>query len=346
MLRRKLMLIIGPLVLLLLVTTGASIWLLQGVLQDLRHVKESAWVQVENVDEFNVRAHAIEVHLYELQAGRSRRLDDLIDDVETARQLVERLGESYLMREPEYRNACKRILARFPSFQRHVGALATAQDATLARQHNEAALEAVVAIRADTLPIGKVVHNHAQAEQEDLLTWFRWLVLGMGLVFLLVINIAVVVLLRTAMIILRPIDRLVEATKELAAGRYDHRVTLGEKNEFDQLAQAYNTLAEQLQTDEKRRMEMLGQVSLTMNHEINNAVAIIEMQLRLLKRKQGASAEAEKYLQEIHASLDRMTDVVQKLRNVRQIVLTDYVAGVKMLDLDRSSQDAPAAEKR
>ena len=346
MLRRKLLIFLGPMVLLLLLTVMAALWLLQGVLEDMRHVKESAWVLVEDIDDLSVTAHRVQLHLYELQSNRSRRLDDLIDDVERSRRLVDRLGASYLGKEAEYRQAHARIVAGFPEFTRHVGALATAQDSQLARQHNEAALKAIVAIREDTLPLGRVIHAHAQAEQEALLSWFRWLVLGMGLVFLLVINVAVIVLLRTAALVLRPVDRLLAATRELSAGHYDYRVTLDQKDEFDHLAQAYNSLAEQLQTDEKQRMEMLGQVSLTMNHEINNAVSIIEMQLCLMSRQQGPTAQTQKCLHEIHQSLSRMTRTVQALKNVRRIVLTDYIAGVKMLDLEQSTQDEPPAAEQ
>ena len=45
----------------------------------------------------------------------------------------------------------------------------------------------------------------------------------------------------------------------------------------------------------------------------------------------------------------RMVGAVESLKHVRRIVLTDYVSGVKMLDLERSvlaeqQPDAPAAK--
>jgi pyruvate-formate lyase-activating enzyme len=52
--------------------------------------------------------------------------------------------------------------------------------------------------------------------------------------------------------------------------------------------------------------------------------------------------QTQKYLREIHESLSRMTRTVQALKNVRRIVLTDYVAGVKMLDLEQSAKEEPA----
>ena len=39
-----------------------------------------------------------------------------------------------------------------------------------------------------------------------------------------------------------------------------------------------------------------------------------------------------------------MTATLESLKHIKRIVLTDYIAGVKMLDLHRSTQaDAPAA---
>jgi methyl-accepting chemotaxis protein len=173
---------------------------------------------------------------------------------------------------------------------------------------------------------------------------FRRIVMGLAIVFLIVINLSVILLLRMGYMILRPVDRLIQATRALAEGRFDYRVRIEQHDEFDELARAYNDLAERLQSDERRQLETLGQVALAMNHEINNAISIIELQLRLLTRQSPTGAAPERYLHEIHQSLQRMTHVVAALRSVRRIVLTDYLPGIKMLDLERSQH--PACEQQ
>jgi len=171
----------------------------------------------------------------------------------------------------------------------------------------------------------------------------RHIVIGLSLCFVVVINLAVIILLRTGSMILKPVDKLVAATRALAEGKYDTRVKLDQHDEFDELARAYNALAERLQTDEKRQIEVLGQVALATNHEINNAISIIELQLRQLERGSPSAAPAtQRSLQQIHQSLQRMTQTVQSLKSIRRIVLTDYIPGVKMLDLARS-QEVPEA---
>ena len=167
---------------------------------------------------------------------------------------------------------------------------------------------------------------------------FRWTVLGLGVAFLLVINIAVAVLMRAAGMVLRPMDQLLEGSRHLAHEEFDYRLRVESGDEFGELAGGFNALAQRLQENEQRRMEMLGQIALALNHELNNALNIIELRLRPLARQAAGDATMENSLLQIRRYLDRMAQTVESLKHVRRIVLTDYITGVKMLDLERSVQ--------
>jgi signal transduction histidine kinase len=138
---------------------------------------------------------------------------------------------------------------------------------------------------------------------------------------------------------------LVAAARELGKENFDVRVQLNRGDEFGQLAQAYNHMAEELEAAERRRVEVLGQVALSMNHELNNVINIIELQLALVSRRAECRTEFEGPLKQIRQSLDRMTKAVEELRHARRIILTDYTTGVKMLDLHRSAQAFDAGEE-
>lgn len=197
----------------------------------------------------------------------------------------------------------------------------------------------VCAVAAIWLLEGVVLQYHAHGQSAvELAQSIRRIVMGLAAAFLVVINLSVVLLLWHGRMILRPVDKLMDATRAIAEGRYEYRVRLDQRDEFDELAGAFNALAEKLGTQERRQLETLGQVALAMNHEINNAIAIIELQLRLLARQSPGGAAQERYLREIHQSLERMTQAVAALKSVRRVVLTDYLPGVKMLDLERSQQ--------
>jgi signal transduction histidine kinase len=175
---------------------------------------------------------------------------------------------------------------------------------------------------------------------------FRWVVLGFAVAFLAIINISVLVMLRIAGLILRPVDKLLAATHSLGQERFDTRIELdGNGGEFDELARAYNSLTERLESNERRRMETLQQVAVAVNHELNNCVATIELQLRLAGRYAPECPGLDKSLRQINQSLQRITSAVQSLKNVRRIVLTDYLPGTKMLDLQRSSEREDGLQK-
>jgi signal transduction histidine kinase len=185
---------------------------------------------------------------------------------------------------------------------------------------------------------------HVEQEHLRLIARFRWLVLGIAVVFIVVLNLSVMGLLRMTSMVLRPMERLTEATRQLAQEKFEYRVEMNQQDEFDELARSYNELAAKLQSNELRKLETLHQVALALNHELNNAAGIITLQLELLGRQTQGNPAAAKYARQIHASLDRMTRSVDSLKRVRRIVLTDYVGGVKMLDLEKSAdaEEVPA----
>jgi nitrate/nitrite-specific signal transduction histidine kinase len=339
MLRRKLLLILGSLVTLLLATVVGAIWMLQSILGELRHINTEAWAVIQESNELATTISAVEIELYELATGRKRHLDSLIDSVTAMQESMKVVEKSYVVNLADNVPILDSIRTRLPAFVEHVGALATAQDPDWAKQHHHEALNQAVGLRHDIMVLSRNVRQHGEQEHNALTTRFRWMLLTLTVVFLVVINISIFVLLRMAAMIVRPMDKLVEATRQLGQERFDYRVELDQKDEFDQLARAYNSLAGQLQANEQRKLEMMGQVALTLNHELNNAIAIIELQLQLLSRQTSGNARVEKCAREIHESLARMTRTVDSLKRVRKIVLTDYIAGVKMLDLARSVED-------
>ncbi len=344
MLRHKLLLILFSLTALLMVLAVAALWSLQRVFVDLDHLHNRASVAVNQVNELSTTLSGIEVELYALQTGRQHHLDGLIDAVESMRRLSDLIGSHYVLDEMEIRRDYEDLVSRIDGFESRVGILATSQDRELARHHNLAALDAASQMRKSLLRIARHVQGHAQAEQSKLTGRFRWLVVSIAIGFLLVINGSILLMLRAAGMVLRPVARLVHASRELAQENFAHRVTVGQQDEFDELARAYNNLAEKLQENELRRVQALQQMALTLNHELNNAIATIELQLTLLRRRSGSDVALEKNLGQIHDNLQRMAQVIRSLKQLRRVVLTDYTDGVKMLDLRESiREDGPAA---
>src|SRR4029079_5478824 len=86
----------------------------------------------------------------------------------------------------------------------------------------------------------------AQIKSEDVddgATTLRYTVFAVAISFVLLINISVLVLLRMAGMILRPVRALVEGTRQIALEHFEYRVELKQKDEFGQLALAFDDLA-------------------------------------------------------------------------------------------------------
>jgi signal transduction histidine kinase len=178
--------------------------------------------------------------------------------------------------------------------------------------------------------------EHIAREQASQAGAFRWLVLGLTLAALVMVNVAVLVLFRITTMIVKPVASLVEGSRELAAERFEHRVPVGLSDEFGELAHAYNRLAERLQANEARKAETLRQLAVTLNHGLNNAMGIIELQLGMVDRESVGNPVLARHLREIRAVLARMGHIVSSLKNIRRVVLTDYAPGLQMVDLERS----------
>lgn len=165
---------------------------------------------------------------------------------------------------------------------------------------------------------------------------FRTAGVVVGVVFLVLLNASIVIVLRSATMVLTPVDTLVDASRRLAREEFDHRIALDTDDEFGELARAYNGMAQQLQSQERRRIDTLRQVARTLSHELNNAMAVIELQLTMMDRCRGDAETRAAALHQCRDMLTRMHGTIEALGRVRRIVLTDYVSGVKMLDLQRS----------
>ena len=339
MLRRKLLIMLALLTGLMMALAITALLALQNVFAGMDHINNSAGAVVRQANDLSRSISEIEMALHRLQAGQSRRLDDLIENVEQLRRITEDLSESYVLHEPAISLVFARTRTEVASFATSVGVLATCQDPAFLDEYHQQATEAADQLRADILRIVEHAQAHAERDQTALNARFRWMVIGIALGFLVVMNTSILLLLRTAGMILRPVDQLVEASRRLGDEQFDHRVNLSQHDEFDELARAYNRLAERLEENELRKVEMLHQAARTLNHELNNAIQIIDLQLRLVERQTAGSRAFEKYLHQIHKNLHRMTEVVDMLKHIRRVVLTDYAAGEKMLDLERSVRE-------
>lgn len=324
MLRKKLLARLGLLVVGFVAGAVVSIVLLQGVLRDLDQMNSDAAALIDGVQDLSTAIAAVED-----ESGAGRAVEDTMRMVQTkARALgTHRVFSDGGSAAAEYVR---------------VGELVDAASAASA----EGRAAALAGLRSAVLEAGKSARSFVAQEQAALAGRLRWLVIGLTAAAILMVNVTCMVLLGTAAMILRPVGKLVEMCRGLGEEKFDQRVEIEGGDEFGELAHAYNSMAEELGALEGRKVQAMRHLAVTLNHELLNIISSIDMQLRLVDRKSGSDPAMAERLRDIHESLGRLAKTIASLRNVRRVVLTEYLPGEMMLDLPLSVADESTGAER
>lgn len=91
------------------------------------------------------------------------------------------------------------------------------------------------------------------------------------------------------------------------------------------------------------RLAAIGEMTVTLHHEINNPLmaAFTEVELQLTDLD-ASSEQRRQGLEEIRQALRRIRDIVQRIGGLREARSKDYLQGVRMLDLGRAGHNVPA----
>ena len=325
MLRRKLLTRIGLLIGAFVVGAVVAVVLLQRVVRDIDRVNQDTAILTDGVNELTAAITALEsARLTGTRAGGDPTAE--LAAAAAVEDAMTKLGGHPITQAPD--GAAADVYVRISSL---VSGFTRGQAASDAE-----ALASSVALRGEIRNLGQITATEVATERADLGRYFRLLVLGLTLAAIVMVNGSVIVLLHTVHMILRPVDQLVDASRELAQERFEHRVEIDQDDEFGELAHAYNQLAEQLGENEQRKMETLRQVAVALNHDLNNTLAAIELELRLVDLQTGGNPRLAERFGRMHQSLARVAKAVRSLAQVRRIVLTEYMPGQMMLDLERS----------
>jgi len=107
--------------------------------------------------------------------------------------------------------------------------------------------------------------------------------------------------------LLRPVKRLTEGTRMLARRDFSVRIKETGVDEFGQLAEHFNSMAQTLQTYERMRKQWLGDIS----HELRTPIAILRGEIEALL--DGVRQPTPKHLKSLHTETLRIGKLVDDL---------------------------------
>ncbi len=140
---------------------------------------------------------------------------------------------------------------------------------------------------------------------------------------------------------------VVEAVVALNYTPDDWRITVPIYVAYGSLAISVGWLSEQLHVYYERalaneRLAGIGQVAVTVRHEVNNALTAIVAESQLLaEAKAGVSDEQRAAAQTIKQSALKIAEDLRKLTNLADAPVTEYTKGVPMLDLRAARTRTP-----
>ena len=136
--------------------------------------------------------------------------------------------------------------------------------------------------------------------------------------------------------ITRPLGLLQKGTREIAEGRFSHRVYLPTRDELGRLANAFNEMAYQLEKLDEMKSDFMAIVS----HELKTPLTSMTEAVELLRDETaGALSAKQRHLLDIAAQgIERLATLIDEILN-----LTKFEAG--MIDINRTWCHYPSLVK-
>ncbi|NQT19919.1 MAG: HAMP domain-containing protein [Planctomycetes bacterium] len=313
------------------------------------HVHGEVIQTIRSTESFTADVNLIRAELWRAQAGQEDSLDRLVSAVERADITFATFGHycDLLTRQEQLPSLAQR-LERFKSVTSRI---ATAHTPEL-RQHLRGQLiEIVTGLRAESERLLGYVAAHADTVVLSAHRAMNLTILVFLFTFAMAMLISIFITRRVLADVAEPVAALVKGTERLAEGDLTYRVRKPLRNEFGILADSFNTMAERLAHAEQRRVEAVQQTSVTLQHYINNSLAAL-MGLSARLAKVPLPPEDRYIPATIEEEAKKVSQVIQKLSQLQQIITVEYARGVLMVDPEAAlsssreeSQDDGSPEK-
>jgi len=315
------------LLLALVVTTAAYqlsvIQKLEGVSRDLSAIRLEAsraalilLQEGEIIREFSAKALLLGDRDY---AEEWQRAEERLDEG-LSRLLALRLGEAEASARSEIlqaRSGWSEVMAPFLPGPPETGPSIEAGTAPAALEALDRADPVLLTLLGATERL--LAENDRRVTQEAALAagaaaragWIAWVATGVSVAAAIVLGVLLWVSISG------PLRRLTEGTRELARGRFEHRIEDRSGSEFGALARDFNLMAERLDELEELKRDFVSHVS----HELKGPLAAVqETILVLLEEIPGPVTDRQRYLLELsRGSASRLSRMISDLLEMSRL---------------------------
>jgi signal transduction histidine kinase len=156
---------------------------------------------------------------------------------------------------------------------------------------------------------------------------------------------AVVVSLAVALRIARPVSAMAASARRVAGGHYAERVPSVDPDELGELADSFNAMAASLEDTERRRLQLVGDVT----HELRTPLATIDGYLEGLE--DGVVPQTEETWRLLRSETRRLSVLVNDLTDLwgveaGQLVLAPEPVDLRALAADAAERVGPSAGQK
>ncbi|MBQ6951130.1 MAG: HAMP domain-containing protein [Clostridia bacterium] len=138
----------------------------------------------------------------------------------------------------------------------------------------------------------------------------------MVLIFIVIAVAALLCALIFARVITKPVGGLMRGIQRMSKGDFSARVQVKSSGEFRQLAQAFNSMSEKLETLDQSRNQFVSNAS----HELKTPLATMKIMLESLIYQPDMDKELRaEFMSDINSEIDRLSNVVSDLLTLVQM---------------------------
>lgn len=156
---------------------------------------------------------------------------------------------------------------------------------------------------------------------------------------------AVVVSLAVAVRIARPVSAMATSAGRIAGGHYAERVPAADPDELGELADSFNAMAASLEDTERRRLQLVGDVT----HELRTPLTTIDGYLEGLE--DGVVPQTDETWRLLHSETRRLSALVNDLTELwgaeaKQLTLAPETVDLRQLAADVVDRVIPSAAQK